>query len=327
MTAPSGGKWIGGISPDDKTSLVARKSLAVRLEAVCRAVSRVARSSHVTREQVHQLRVAARRGVAAITLYAEFLPRRRARWIERRLKRIRKTAGAARDCDVLMDSLQSLPAPEGTAVLVAELARRRALAGEPIIALCRRLHKERRLKRRVRALLKRVRPRIDHAARDDDAAFNDWARTRLRARLQRFLDRSPTDPLDLEALHRFRIQGKKLRYSLELLAPAFAPAAFDALYPNVEALQEKLGQVNDATAVCDFLRHGLEPGGEARLADVARGLLPAWDERLAASCAAFFDWWNPELVERLSSIFEDLLADREESCEPFGYTGHNAIPK
>jgi len=100
-TAPSG-KWIDGVASNDKTSRVARKSLAERLRAVRRSLSRSARSSLIASESVHQLRVAARRAVEGLKLYADFVPRRRAAWITKQMKKLRKAAGPARDCDVLI---------------------------------------------------------------------------------------------------------------------------------------------------------------------------------------------------------------------------------
>src|SRR5205823_1439505 len=54
------------------------------------------------------------------------------------------------------------------------------------------------------------------------------------------------DLSDYANLHRVRIEGKRLRYAMEVFADCF-PAEFrDELYPQVEALQETLGKANDS---------------------------------------------------------------------------------
>ena len=48
-------------------------------------------------ENVHRLRVSTRRAVAAIKLYRDWLPRKELRWMRKRLKKIRRAAGVARE--------------------------------------------------------------------------------------------------------------------------------------------------------------------------------------------------------------------------------------
>ena len=58
-------------------------------------------------EPVHQLRVSTRRATAVLQLFEAMLPRNRRRWFEKRLKQIRRTAGIARDLDVLVTRLKA----------------------------------------------------------------------------------------------------------------------------------------------------------------------------------------------------------------------------
>ena len=51
--------------------------------------------------------------------------------------------------------------------------------------------------------------------------------------------------LDVQALHAFRIQGKQVRYAMEIFAGAFPPEFREQLYPIVETLQDRLGAIND----------------------------------------------------------------------------------
>jgi exopolyphosphatase/guanosine-5'-triphosphate,3'-diphosphate pyrophosphatase len=54
---------------------------------------------------------------------------------------------------------------------------------------------------------------------------------------------------DLESLHQLRLSTKRLRYAMEIFAACFSVAFREQIYPQVEALQQKLGDVNDSHQV------------------------------------------------------------------------------
>ena len=82
-------KWIPGVSPDDRTSDVAGRTLRFRLVAVQHYLPLADEKADEDIEYVHELRVATRRTTAALRLYADMLPRRRTARMEMRLKRTR----------------------------------------------------------------------------------------------------------------------------------------------------------------------------------------------------------------------------------------------
>ena len=96
-------------------------------------------------------------------------------------------------------------------------------------------------------LLAGVRPR-GKRQKTQDVSFHNWAETQLGQAAENFFAALPNQSSDLSALHQFRIRGKQLRYTLELLAPAFGPELRDEHYPIVEELQEQLGRINDCVA-------------------------------------------------------------------------------
>ncbi len=95
------GKWISVESPDQPVTDVARQALDKRLSTVWRCLPLAAHKADDDIEYVHQLRVASRRAMAAIEIFESFLPKHRAAWFKRQLKRVRNAAGDARDFDVL----------------------------------------------------------------------------------------------------------------------------------------------------------------------------------------------------------------------------------
>ena len=99
------GKWIEGIGPDGSVDDAARRSLEPRLTAVVHWLPLAAYLAEHDVEHVHRLRVSTRRAVAALKLYRDWLPRKQRRWVKKRLKKIRRAAGDARDLDVLAERL------------------------------------------------------------------------------------------------------------------------------------------------------------------------------------------------------------------------------
>lgn len=237
------GKWIRVATPHEPFSTVAREALQARLGAVAHYLPLAACQSDDDIEHVHQLRVWTRRAIAAMRAYEEVLPRRRARRIEKRLKRIRRAAGDARDCDVVIQRLAQPAAdqPDAAWAALGELAKSdRRKAQAPLVRIQERL-RQRHFDRQVARLLRRVRWRGSGA----QPSVGQKARQSLRLVVEPFFEAAAGDLSDVGALHRLRIRSKQLRYTMELVAGAFDATFRDELYPLVEQVQEKLGAIND----------------------------------------------------------------------------------
>src|SRR4051812_29375965 len=92
-------KWLTDVSPADRAVDVAARSITNRLEQVRRYLKRSVKRPGVA-ENVHQLRVWSRRADAALSIYEDLLPPKRLARRRQMLKRMRRTAGRIRDCDV-----------------------------------------------------------------------------------------------------------------------------------------------------------------------------------------------------------------------------------
>src|SRR5579875_445888 len=99
------GKWISGLKPDTPLVEAARHVVFVRLQVVQDYLPRAALEADKDIEYVHQLRVGTRRADAALRIFATCLPKKTYRKARRRLKKIRRAAGAARDWDVFLADL------------------------------------------------------------------------------------------------------------------------------------------------------------------------------------------------------------------------------
>jgi CHAD domain-containing protein len=138
--------WVVGDGGRTPVTKVAARTLRKRLEAVWRELAGACRPRHDP-ERVHQLRVATRRTLAALTAFRGVVPGKQRIWFEKRLRRIRRAAGSTRDLDVLTGRLER-EAPRAAAVsprdakaalvrerLVTMLAKRREVSRQPIRAV------------------------------------------------------------------------------------------------------------------------------------------------------------------------------------------------
>src|SRR3954466_7899477 len=241
------GKWIDGIGPETSVVEAARRSLEVRLAVVAHMLPMAAHLSEHDIEHVHRLRVATRRAAAALKLYRDWLPQKSARWFKKRLRQIRRAAGEARDLDVLIQKLKREPGPQSEAI-VRFLATKRASVQPDIIELADNMRRDDKFVRKAARLFDKL---ADSNGDDESGTADnlcDWAPARLGSFRTALVELLPDSSADVEALHRFRISVKALRYAIELLAPAFGPELRTEIYPDVEKLQERLGEITDHIA-------------------------------------------------------------------------------
>lgn len=288
---------------------VAARTLRHRLDTVwaeatgC-AVGGGARRS--TADRVHRLRVATRRALAAIEAFADLLPSQRRRWFRKRLRQLRRAAGNARDLDVLTSRLA---ASRARARLVAMLARQRDVSRQPI----REVYEELLAADwpcRVNELVLRVDAAVAGSRPDARGRmpFGRYARRRFRPLMARFFDRAD-EPLQTAAeLHGLRIEGKKLRYALEIFAGAFPPGVRETCEQALERLQESLGTFNDHAAAADRFRRWAR---DERMAADRVSLLElerAEAERAESARRVFATWWNASRRRKLRRTFERSLS-------------------
>src|SRR5262245_61133094 len=123
------GKWISGLKATTSLPDAARLTLKTRLEVVGGCLDLALRESAKDPEHVHQLRVGSRRAVAALELFASGLPHKNYRRGRKRLRRLRRAAGIARDWDVFLLALASRPrARHATGFLFGFASGQRAAA-------------------------------------------------------------------------------------------------------------------------------------------------------------------------------------------------------
>lgn len=302
------GKWVSKLSPDSPAAKGAEKALSGRLETLQKWLPLAAEKPDEDPEHVHQLRVASRRAMAALDVFRQFLAPEDAEWLAKHLKKVRQSAGDARDLDVLSEWLNEHSDEADRAAFTwcgktIHSARRKAQ--RPIEKVYHRWRKKARAER-IDEILRRLEPRESNDAPPPPPDFGSLARASLRPVVEE-VARDFTAGLETEeSLHAFRIVVKRLRYSMELFAAAFEPAFRTDVYPIVAELQESLGRIHDHAVFRDQLAAWVEAGPDKEVAEQ----LAAWRademEKLAAARTEFESTWKdgriPELIQQLEAF-------------------------
>ena len=293
-------RWILDVSVDDRSTDVAARTIRQRLQLVDFYLPLAANQPEVDIEYVHQLRVASRRAVAAVELYRKFLPQRARKKLCRQLKQIRRAAGNARDCDVLIQRHQATADAPQTKTLLKEVCQRRQEAQKP---LCE-VYASSREQQTLVVFSQRM---LTKACRKKTPRFSRWAHRQLREIIEAFFAAEPEDLDDLHALHQFRLRGKDLRYAIELLAGAFPEILRVGLYPLIEQVQDRLGAINDHAVAIERFRKWRADTTQSQDEKHIKDLIRSEKELLAQTLWEFARWWTPKRSRRIQRRLHELI--------------------
>ena len=99
---------------------------------------------------------------------------------------------------------------------------------------------------------------------DEAASTSANVRARLPAMAQSYCDqgRKLLDPSSSpSAMHRFRLETKAFRYTLEFFRPCFGPA-LERYLSGLREIQDCLGALNDCAATRDLIANRLPHGAD-----------------------------------------------------------------
>jgi CHAD domain-containing protein len=213
--------------------------LSVRLLALLHKMKDKAES-----EDVHKLRTTVRR----LEVHLADCPKK----VAQPLKRLRREAGKVRDLDVHLSLLKVAPF-SGRAGANAAASLREELSK---FLYASREHEEKILLRRIGKVTPRLAlalPKVANQAEPSAPGMMAAKQATTQAR-NGFLSLAQEIPEDPTALHRLRIEAKKLRYSLEPLA-AFPEAAETAA--QLRQVQEAIGHWHDWATMLEIAGHEL----------------------------------------------------------------------
>ncbi|MEQ1905587.1 MAG: CHAD domain-containing protein [Pirellulaceae bacterium] len=209
-------------------------------------------------EIIHRLRVSCRRASASLKVFRPLL-RRRAAFIQKWLRRVRRAAGPVRDIDVFLSGLKdrALP-PDAAAFVREELLNRRAEFESKLRRIAHQATR-RKIQRKFRQVLRK-------GWRDHEQTLESFTQQSLEKSREAFHQLLPIHNPTFEELHDLRIAAKRVRYTIETLGleKADAPPPTDVesekrsdsqqptkalhsqfSHAKLVAMQELLGRLND----------------------------------------------------------------------------------
>jgi CHAD domain-containing protein len=197
-------------------------------------------------EAIHDLRVSIRRLTQCFRTFRGLLEPRSIKKLQRRLRKVMDHCGAVRNCDVALDLLQQSGILEGASV--SKLKKAREDSGKE---LRRHLKKERRRSYSAPG------PASGRAAGywNIDENPQENLRRILPALTDEFFDagaNAAVPAATLPNLHRFRLNSKRFRYTLELFE-GFYGAEMSRAAIVLKGVQDRLGAINDCAATISLL--------------------------------------------------------------------------
>jgi CHAD domain-containing protein len=289
-------KWIPDLRADTPARHAAKHVLELRLSVVQERLPLAAAHADEDVEHVHQLRVGTRRAGAALRIFAAVLPTSLHKKLRKTLKKLRQAAGAARDWDVFIDTLtQRLNRVEakqrrGLDFLLGFSHGQRVVAQQGLIDVAEAKGED----------LAELSKDLPAALQNDDdrgPTLRQLAVPSLTELLHELDSAAAGDLSQYEHLHQVRIQGKHLRYAMEVFESCFAPEFREQIYPKVTEMQDILGLANDshvATHRLENLRLRLlrtQPEQWPAYQPGIGALLRFHQRRLPQQRRAFLAWW------------------------------------
>jgi len=312
----AGGKWVKDLQAETPLAEAARRVLRTRLDAVKKYLDLVVKKDEDP-ENVHQLRVSSRRTAAALDMFEDCLPSKVHAKAKKKLKKLRRAAGAARDWDVFLQSFKSRAVPakarDGLNLVTGYALSQRQAAETQLESAAQDLSKK------FGKFVRKVVTSVPRSARQSKSqTLTDLARKALLPLVRALTKAAQRDLTDADNLHKVRIAGKRLRYAMEILAPAFGPPFREQLYPAIQEMQDILGQANDSRfamarieEVGEQLQKNATPGkrNQTALADLVSYHQARWDRERQR----FNRWWQAWQKSGGEDAFASMVNDPKAS--------------
>jgi CHAD domain-containing protein/transposase-like protein len=246
-----------GLEPDEPMAEAGRKVLLFHFERMLLNEPGTRAGEDI--EALHDMRVATRRMRSALRVVKPFFKKKAIKPYRKQLRRIARALGDVRDQDVMLEKAQHFvddhPAADLSPLLdhwqeQREKARRALLAQLDSAKFDRFVSEFYNFlitpgagARALSDAQKIVAYRVQHVA--PRLIYERYARVRAYEPV--------IEDAAFETLHALRIDGKRLRYTLEFFEEVLGPEARDVI-KELKKLQDHLGDLNDAVVAGDVLR-------------------------------------------------------------------------
>jgi hypothetical protein len=110
------------------------------------------------------------------------------------------------------------------------------------------------------------------------------------------------DPKNIAELHAMRISAKRLRYTMEIFAPAYHQnsAAYDQLLTVIKSCQEQIGEIHDCDVRIEQIREYMNQNS-GKKPEIKVGLAALIDEEVSA---------RQKLYDSFAAYWENLAQNR-----------------
>jgi CHAD domain-containing protein len=305
-------KWISGLHGIMPVGAAAQLVLGNRLAVVRDRLPAAVFQSHLDVEHVHQLRVGTRRAGAALRIFAECLPARLHERTRKTLKKLRRSAGAARDWDVfhamVEPRLAKAPAQhKGGLFFLVGYAQ-----GNRDIAQAHLLEAHREHADAFGACIEDIAAALERTEQNGPT-LRDLASRCLADLVGELESAARADLQSYAALHHVRILGKQLRYAMEIFECCYPGEFRSKHYAAVEEMQEILGLANDSYTAWERLTlirtkmMNSHPAGWSRCKGGIEALLTFHESRLPLQRRKFEKWWRAWLKSGAEKAFVSLV--------------------
>jgi CHAD domain-containing protein len=257
------------------------ESLRERLKNLAAAIRKTAKDPKDVKN-IHDLRVAIRRYTQGLRIFRPLLKDPDVKKMRRRLRKVMDLCGAARNCDIAAEVIRQA----GSTIppdLQNHLDNARSHAEHKLAELLKNSNLPRKAKDWKDSLNAQAGPRQtirSNVRRTLLSLTNDFLYAGVGAAKP---EATPAD------MHRCRLQGKRLRYSLEIFGPLSGPD-WQQWVSIVRDLQDYLGKINDCATTRDLIT------GPENTEPPVRDVQFAVDELMRQRIEAFREYWKARLT-------------------------------
>ncbi len=240
------------LKSDPRFVMLGADSMLESLKAICEETEGVKQA--LDPEHIHRMRVATRRLRARLRVFGDIFPSKQLKGWTKEIRRLTRSLGDARDCDVQIIFLEEFKAAHpsekikpGISRLEMRIKQRRRREQVKVEKAIGRLFADKvveEMNERLREL--RILARIQASSEHPDPASVDFARSSMAAGIMDLLGHEIyiQDPNAVNELHQMRISAKRLRYTMETFETWF-PDVLPKAIKQVKNVQEILGDIHD----------------------------------------------------------------------------------
>lgn len=308
------------ISNDVAVELMAQSLLKSCVRDVKSQLKIAANDWRSNDEGVHRLRVSLRRALACLDLFSvQVSVAKEARWLQKALKELLKSAGKARDLDVLL--ARKMPEEgKATAHLRKVWKRKRKDCQKPLNHAFETLIGEKELQTKTRALLKAMSRKKTDASDEAAPALSSWRRQQLHSRIDALLKNLP-EGSPLKEMHAFRVSAKELRYVTELLLELHKDKTSKQLLKLLEDVQKKLGRLQDEAVAAKSVANHSSTVSKKQGKDLQR-MSDSAKVSVESQAIELSSWLSEKIVPALNRIVQSL----EQSDQPASRPTKDRVP-